>query len=564
MTSGTKAAALAALAGSAATFSGLAPAGLKPAGAKLGNARLPPGTAGPPKTAPKMFETSVFKKETIEFSKAPDPTKEDILRGGRDKFPLVKDALQGVKRIGVIGWGSQAPAQAQNFKDTLAEIGHDCKVTIGLRKGSPSWQAAQQVGFTEADGTLGEQFEVVKDADLVMLLISDAAQATDYKEKFEPLIKKGATLGLSHGFLLGHLESKGEKFRDDINVVLVAPKGMGPSVRRLYEQGKDVGGSGINASFAVHQDATGRATEIALGWAIAIGSPFVFETSLKEEYRSAIYGERGILLGAVHGMVEVLFRRYIAQGMTPEEAFNQSCESITGPITKTISKKGIMAVYEMFSGDDKKKFEEAYSAAYTPSKDVLAEIYDEVSSGNEIRSVIMHGQRFSKFPIGRIDGTYTWSVGEKVRAARVEDKIPLNPTTAGFYVACMMAQIDVLREAGHQYTEIVNESVIEAVDSLCPYMHAKGVAFMVDNCSYTARLGSRKWAPRFDYMLEQQACKDLDAGKGVNADMMKKFTSNPVHTAVSECCKLRPSVDISTTGASTAQDDLSFTFRDSK
>jgi len=506
----------------------------------------------------------VFKKETIQFSVAPDPTQEDILRGGRDKFPLVKEALKDVKSIGVIGWGSQAPAQAQNFKDTLAEIGHDAKVTIGLRKGSPSWQAAQQVGFTEGDGTLGEQFEVVKNADLVMLLISDAAQATDYKEKFEPLIKKGATLGLSHGFLLGHLESMGQKFREDINVILVAPKGMGPSVRRLYEQGKTVGGSGINASFAVHQDYTGKATEIALGWAIAIGSPFVFETTLKDEYCSDIYGERGILLGAVHGMVEVLFRRYIAQGMTPEEAFNQSCESITGPITKIISKQGIMAVYEQFTGEDKKKFEEAYSAAYTPSKDVLAEIYDEVSSGNEIRSVIMHGQRFSKFPIGKIDGTYTWSVGEKVRAARVEDKIPLNPTTAGFYVACMMAQIDVLRENGHQYTEIVNESVIEAVDSLCPYMHAKGVAFMVDNCSYTARLGSRKWAPRFDYMLEQQACNYLDAGKGVNADMIKKFTSNPVHTAVTECCKLRPSVDISTTGASTAQDDLSFTFRGSK
>jgi ketol-acid reductoisomerase len=556
----TKAAVACALAGSAAAFSGLAPAGLKPSSAKLAP-RLQLRNTRAAKTAPKMFETSVFKKETIQFSVAPDPTKEDILRGGRDKFPLVKDALQGVKKVGVIGWGSQAPAQAQNFKDTLAEIGSDIKVQIGLRKGSPSWQAAQDVGFSEADGTLGEQFEVVKDADLVMLLISDAAQATEYKTKFEPLLKKGATLGLSHGFLLGHLESKGEKFRDDINVVLVAPKGMGPSVRRLYEQGKDVGGSGINASFAVHQDATGRATEIALGWAIAIGSPFVFETTLKDEYCSDIYGERGILLGAVHGMVEVLFRRYIAQGMTPEEAFNQSCESITGPITKTISKKGIMAVYEMFSGDDKKKFEEAYSAAYTPSKDVLAEIYDEVSSGNEIRSVIMHGQRFSKFPIGRIDGTYTWSVGEKVRAARVEDKIPLNPTTAGFYVACMMAQIDVLREAGHQYTEIVNESVIEAVDSLCPYMHAKGVAFMVDNCSYTARLGSRKWAPRFDYMLEQQACKDLDDNKGVNAEMIKKFVSNPVHTAVNECCKLRPSVDISTTGSSTAQDDLKFTFR---
>merc|ERR1719199_1343924 len=408
MSSGTKAAALAALAGSAAAFSGLAPAGLKPAGAKLGNARLALRNARPAKTSPKMFETSVFKKETIEFSKAPDPTKEDILRGGRDKFPLVKDALQGVKKIGVIGWGSQAPAQAQNFKDTLAEIGADITVTIGLRKGSPSWQAAEAVGFSTSDGTLGEQFDVVKDADLVMLLISDAAQATEYKTKFEPLIKKGATLGLSHGFLLGHLESRGEKFRDDIDVVLVAPKGMGPSVRRLYEQGKEVGGSGINASFAVQQNKSGRATEVALGWAIAIGSPFVFETTLTSEYCSDIYGERGILLGAVHGIVEVLFRRYTSQGMTPEQAFIESCESITGRIAKTISRKGILKVYQDLTGDDKKKFEEAYSASYQPAKDVLAEIYDEVKSGNEIRSVIMHGDRFEKFPLGKIDGTYTW------------------------------------------------------------------------------------------------------------------------------------------------------------
>lgn len=121
-----------------------------------------------------------------------------------------------------------------------------------------------------------------------------------------------------------------------------------------------------------------------------------------------------------------------------------------------------------------------------------------------------------------------WQIGEKVRAARVESEIPLNPTTAGVYVATMMAQIDVLRAAGHSYTEIVNESVIEAVDSLCPYMHAKGVAFMVDNCSRTARLGSRKWAPRFDYMLEQQAYVAMDSNKGPDAEMIAKFKSNPV------------------------------------
>jgi ketol-acid reductoisomerase len=541
-------------------FMGSTPTGSFAPGARSAKLALRPSLRSS-KVGPMMFDTKVFNKETIEFSVAPDPTKEDILRGGRDKFPLVAKAFEGIKKIGVIGWGSQAPAQAQNLADTLKEIGSDIPVAIGLREGSASWAAAKQVGFDEGKGTLGKQDDIIKESDLVILLISDAAQANDYKTKIEPLLKKGATLGLSHGFLLGHLESRGEKFRDDIDVVLVAPKGMGPSVRRLYEQGKEVGGSGINASFAVQQNKSGRATEVALGWAIAIGSPFVFETTLTSEYCSDIYGERGILLGAVHGIVEVLFRRYTSQGMTPEQAFIESCESITGRIAKTISRKGILKVYQDLSGDDKKKFEEAYSASYQPAKDVLAEIYDEVKSGNEIRSVIMHGDRFEKFPIGKIDGTYTWKVGEKVRASRDESKIPLNPTTAGMYVATMMAQIDVLRENGHGYTEIVNESVIEAVDSLCPYMHAKGVAFMVDNCSRTARLGSRKWAPRFDYMLEQQACYDMDAGKGVNQAAIDKFVSNPVHKAVEQCCILRPDCDISTTGESTAQDDLSYTFK---
>lgn len=210
-------------------------------------------------------------------------------------------------------------------------------------------------------------------------------------------------------------------------------------------------------------------------------------------------------------------------------------------------------------------------------------------------------------------------VGEKVRAERVEEEIPLNPFTAGVYVATMMAQIDVLKEGGHSYTEIVNESVIEAVDSLCPYMHYKvcryrliipvnahmylashflkrwksarsregdekgdvvkergsstaapqllifssfssmkthsthtntchprvalltfqGVAFMVDNCSITARLGSRKWAPRFDYILEQLAYTAIDDGSAVDEGLMSEFFENPVHDAIRvrfRCC----------------------------
>jgi len=405
-------------------------------------------------------------------------------------------------------------------------------------------EEARECGFNEEDGTLGEMFDVIKDSDLVMLLISDAAQAKLYKDIFAAM-KPGATLGLSHGFLLGHLDSIGETFPEDMDVIAVCPKGMGPSVRRLYEQGKEVNGAGINSSFAVHQDKSGKATDLALGWGIALGSPFMFETTLRSEYTSDIYGERGILLGAVHGIVESLYRRYQRQGMSPEQAFLESSESITGNIVKTISTQGIKAVYDQMSDDDKKIFETAYSAAYLPAKEILQEIYDEVSSGNEIRTVIMHGQRISKYPVGKIDGTDTWIVGEKVRSERDEDQIPLNPFTAGVYIATMIAQCDILIDSGHPYSEIINESVIEAVDSLCPYMHYRGVAFMVDNCSFTAKTGSRKWAPRFDYILDQLAYTAVDNGVPVNEELINAFKDHQIHGAVEECCKLRPPVDIS-------------------
>merc|ERR1719223_1125015 len=502
-----------------------------------------------PSSLDMAFTSEVFSPQEVDFA----DTKETIVKGGRDLFPLLPKAFEGIKNIGVIGWGSQAPAQAQNLKDSLAEAGADIKVSIGLREGSSSFAEAKEVGFSEDDGTLGEMFNVIKESDFVMLLISDAAQAKLYKKVFDAM-KPGATLGLSHGFLLGYLDSIGESFPEDMDVIAVCPKGMGPSVRRLYEQGKEVNGAGINASFAVHQDKSGKATELALGWGVALGSPFMFETSLSSEYRSDIYGERGILLGAVHGIVESLYRRYQRQGMTAEDAFVQSSESITGNIVKIISTQGIKAVYDQLEGEDKKTFQTAYSASYKPAKEILQEIYDEVSSGNEIRTVIMHGARTSKYPVGKIDGTNTWTVGEQVRANRDEENIPLNPFTAGVYVATMMAQIDVLLEEGHPYSEVGDESVIEAVDSLCPYMHYRGVAFMVDNCSFTAKTGSRKWAPRFDYILDQLAYTAVDNGKPVDMDLIADFENHKIHAAVEACCELRPAVDISCTAETSTKE----------
>ena len=133
------------------------------------------------------------------------------------------------------------------------------------------------------------------------------------------------------------------------------------------------------------------------------------------------------------------------------------------------------------------------------------------------------------------------------RCARPATPPLVNPFTAGLYCATMMAQIDLLMEHGHCLSEVCNESVIEAVDSLNPYMHHKGVAFMVDNCSTTARLGTRKWGPRFDYNIQQQAFVNFDEGCPVDEKLMAAFRNHKIHAALATCATLRPSVDISFT-----------------
>ena len=296
-----------------------------------------------------IFTSNVFETETIQLA----DTRETIVRGGRDKFALLPKAFDGIKQIGVIGWGSQGPAQAQNLRESLE--GTDITVKIGLREGSTSMASARDAGFTEETDTLGEMYAVIGESDMVVLLISDAAQVENYKKIFAAM-KKGAILGLSHGFLLGHLESVGEYFPAGMNVIGVCPKGMGPSVRRLYVQGKEVNGAGINCSFAVEQDVDGKATDQAVGWAIAVGAPYVFKTTLGYEFRSDIFGERGILLGAVHGVSEAMYRNFVMEkGMGEEDAFTATVENITGPLSKTISHEGIIAVYNKLDDEGQRR-----------------------------------------------------------------------------------------------------------------------------------------------------------------------------------------------------------------
>ena len=487
------------------------------------------------------FTSRVFETRTIRLGE----TEETILHGGRHLFGRLPEAFAGIEQIGVIGWSSQGPAQAQNLRDSLE--GSAIRVKVGLREGSSSMAKAADAGFTRENGTLGEMYDVIRESDLSLLLISDAAMAENYRRVFDAL-RSGKTLGLSHGFLLAHLQSIGEYFPADINVIGVCPKGMGPSVRRLYEQGKEVNGAGINCSFAVEQDIDGRATDYALGWAVALGSPCTFMTTLESEYKSDIFGERGILLGAVHGIAENLYRRLVDNGMSHDEAFLNSAQSITGPISKTISRSGLKAVYEELSEAEQATFRKTYCAAYHPAKDILSEIYDDVACGNEVRSVINATRRHGEYPMGKIDGTEMWQTGVRVRADTSRNYAPIHAETAAVYMATMMAQADLLRERGHPYSEIANESIIEAVDSLNPYMDYKGVSFMVDNCSTTARLGARKWAPRFDYIIQQQAFTAADGGEVQDESLFEEFEQSPIHEVLSVCAELRPAVDISVFG----------------
>lgn len=485
------------------------------------------------------FETSVFDKEFITLA----GTREGIVRGGRHLFDRLPRAFEGVNQIAVCGWGPQASAQAQNLRDSLD--GTSMKVVVGLRDGSSSFELARAAGFSEQDGTLGEMFAVIAASDMVLLLISDSAQAALYEQIFATL-RPGATLGLSHGFLLGHLRQQGAAFPDDVDVIAVCPKGMGASVRALYVQGRETNGAGINASFAVEQDVTGRATELALGWSVGIGAPYTFQTTLRSEYLSDLTGERAILLGGVWGIVESLYRRFLGQGLSETDAYRHSVDCVTGPISRIVSEQGLIGLYRQLDGADQEIFGQAYAAAYPVGLELVHEIYDEVASGNEIRSVILAGKRLPRLPMGRIDQTDMWRAGEEARRDRGDATLPLDPFTAGIFCGVMTAQIDTFIEKGHPYSEIANESVIEATDSLNPYMHARGVSFMVDNCSTTARLGTRKWGPRFDYLLTQVAYPAIDhKTTELDTGLITAFEQHPIHAVLATCAEMRPTVSIS-------------------
>src|SRR3989344_5785872 len=473
-------------------------------------------------------QSSIFPLQPVQFSTG----EELVLRGGRELFPLLPQAFEGINQIGFIGWGSQAPAQSQNLRDSLATVGSDILVKVGLRLDSKSVASAHAAGFTVDGSTLGEMFEVANTSDFIIVLISDGAMTKLWKPITEAM-KPGATLGLSHGFLFGYLESIGEKLRTDINVILMAPKGMGPSVRLLYLQGKETEGAGINSSDAVEQDVGGRAMDYALAWAVGTGSPSTFFTTMRNEVISDLTGERAMLLGGLWGLSEALYALFLSQGMKPEAAFLNSVKGLTSTVTRMISERGLKGLAEIIETYQcGAEFRNGYNMAYPVMDRIIREIYTKVASWQEIGEVVKETSALEHTPMSNIEASDMWKLDKSLYAAEA----PVTPElafAAGAFVAGVMAQMRILREHGHGTSEIANESLIEIVDSLIPFM---------DKCWVTARLGTRAWGPWFRQNLAKRLKSVPSSWETESYDT---FLGDSLHGDIALCFQFRPPVRIS-------------------
>ena len=329
----------------------------------------------------------------------------------RDEFPLAKaQELLKNETIAVIGYGVQGPGQSLNMRD------NGINVIIGQRRGGLSWDKAVRDGWVPGKN-LFELEEALEKASIIQYLLSDAGQIQAW-----PTVKKhlsqGKTLYFSHGFGITFNERSGIIPPADVDVILVAPKGSGTSLRRLFVEGK-----GINSSYAVYQDYTGKAAEKAMALGIAIGSGYLFETNFRNEVYSDLTGERGTLMGAIAGIMEAQYNLLRKRGHSPSEAFNETVEELTQSLMPLIAEKGMDWMFANTSTtaqrgalDWKNKFRDAVAP-------VFEELYDAVISGNEAqRSIDSNSQPDYRVKLEaelkEIRESEMWLTGKAVRQLR--------------------------------------------------------------------------------------------------------------------------------------------------
>ena len=332
----------------------------------------------------------------------------------REEFPLEK-ALETLKdeTIAVIGYGVQGPGQSLNLRD------NGFNVIVGQRKGSKSWDKAVADGWVPGKTLFGIE-EAARRATIIQYLLSDAGQIAVW-----PSIKKhltpGKALYFSHGFGITYKERTGIVPPADVDVILIAPKGSGTSLRRMFLQGR-----GLNSSYAVFQDATGRAFERVVALGIGVGSGYLFETDFKREVYSDLTGERGTLMGAIQGIFAAQYDTLRANGHTPSEAFNETVEELTQSLMPLVSENGMDWMYANCSTTAQRGALDWWKKFRDATKPVFEELYREVAAGNEAqRSIDLNSKPDYREKLNEelreMRESEMWQTGAVVRKLRPEN-----------------------------------------------------------------------------------------------------------------------------------------------
>ncbi|HOB83835.1 MAG TPA: ketol-acid reductoisomerase [Bacteroidales bacterium] len=330
----------------------------------------------------------------------------------REEFTLAK-AREVLKNetIAVIGYGVQGPAQALNMKD------NGINVIIGQApEFKADWDKAVRDGFVPGK-TLFSVEEAASKGTIIQYLVSDAAQRILWP-KVRQCLKKGDALYFSHGFSITYKEQTGVIPPADVDVILVAPKGSGTSVRRNF-----LAGTGINSSYSVFQDFTGRAEERTLALGIAIGSGYLFPTTFEKEVFSDLTGERGVLMGALAGIMDAQYQVLRENGHTPSEAFNETVEELTQSLIRLVDENGMDWMYSNCSAtaqrgalDWRPRFRDATLPVFT-------ELYEKVRSGEECARVLKstgapNYKEVLNAELSELGNSELWRAGAAVRKLR--------------------------------------------------------------------------------------------------------------------------------------------------
>jgi len=331
----------------------------------------------------------------------------------RSDYPAAKlQAILAPETVAVLGYGVQGKGQSLNMRDS------GVKVIVGQRKGGKAYDLCLEDGWIPGE-TLFDPEEAAARGTVVQYLLSDAGQKEMWP-RLKPHLTAGKALYFSHGFSVVYADQTGVVPPDDIDVILVAPKGSGTSVRRLF-----LAKSGINSSFAIHRDATGRARERCLALGFAIGSGYLFETTFQKEVYSDLTGERGVLMGAIYGLWLAQYEVLRAQGHSPSEAFNETVEEATQSLYPLIAEKGMDWMYANCSTTAQRGALDWYKAFHDASKPVFEKLYDSVSRGEETRRTLEangradYRQQLEK-ELKEIADSEMWQAGTWVRSLRPE------------------------------------------------------------------------------------------------------------------------------------------------